>query len=352
MMAVRFKHLIIALTALLSLASCDHDEPVDPIKSVSERTLLIMDVKGNIHDVNGKLIKTLPDCQVATHIIVVDGDYFVSGVNSKQKVGYWKNGKWKTLHVDFIDDVDHRTVGIAKWDYNIYLLDYPNVLRNSGIFRLKDCENFTPAIHGISVSEGKCYVVGTENMPTGDYGFKYMPVLYTERKGAYEKSYLPLPAGCDMGQCQSIYAYDRTHYVAGGSAGSLAAIWEDGVVYTLPRLFDFAIPADNRGMISRVYAVAKHDSHIYAAGIEYGEDHSPVTVYWVDGVPQKLVHSTAEHIISNVADMEVYGDDVYILSQESPRSTSSGNYEVTSVIWMNGEYLASFLGEVSSIAVY
>ncbi len=112
-MTVRFKHLIIALTVLLSLASCDHDEPVDPIKPVSERTLLIMDVKGNIHDINGNLIKTLPDCQVATHIIVVDGDYFVSGVNSKQKVGYWKNGKWNTLHVDFIDDVDHRTVGIA-----------------------------------------------------------------------------------------------------------------------------------------------------------------------------------------------------------------------------------------------
>ena len=351
-MTVRFKHLIIVLAALLSLASCDHDEPVNPIKPVSERTLLVMDVKGNIRDIDGRLIKTLPDCQVATHIIVVDGDYFVSGVNSKQKVGYWKNGKWKTLHVDFIDDVDLRTFGIAKWDYNIYLLDYPNVLRNSGIFRLKDCENFAPAMHGISVSEGKCYVVGTDNMPIGDSDFKYMPVLYTERKGAYEKSYLTLPTGCDEGQCQSIYAYDRNHYVAGGSAGRQAAIWDDGVVYPLPRLFDFAIPADNRGMISRVYAVAKHDSHIYAAGIEYGEDHSPVTIYWVDGVPQKLVHSTAEHIISNVADMEVYGDDVYILSQESPRSTSSGNYEVTSVIWMNGQYLASFLGEVSSIAVY
>ena len=98
--------------------------------------------------------------------------------------------------------------------------------------------------------------------------------------------------------------------------------------------------------------MAKHDSHIYAAGIEFGEDNLPVTVYWIDDVPQKLVYSTAERLISNVADMEVYGDDVYILTQESPMSTSSSEYEVTSVIWMNGEYLASFLGEVSSIAVY
>ncbi len=226
------------------------------------------------------------------------------------------------------------------------------MLRNSGIFRLKDSENFAPAMHGISVSEGKCYVVGADNVHMSELDFKFMPVLYTERKGAYEKSYLPLPSGCEEGQCQSIYAYDRTHYVAGGSAGLLAAIWEDGVVRTLPRLFDFAIPADSRGMISRVYAVAKHDSHIYAAGIEYGENHLPVTVYWVDDVPQKLIHSTAERIISNVADMEVYGDDVYILTQESQMSTSSSEYEVTSVIWMNGEYLASFPGEVSSIAVY
>lgn len=343
---------MIMLTALLSLASCDHDEPVNPIKPVSERTLLAMDVHGNIHDIEGNLIMTLPDCQAVTQIIVVDGDYFVSGVNSKHKVGYWKNGKWNTLHVDFIDDVDHWTYGIAKWDYNIYLLDYPNVLRNSGIFRLKDSENFIPASHGISVSEGKCYVVGMDNLPLENFNFKRKPVLYTERKGAYEKSYLPLPLGCEEGQCHGIYAYDRTHYVAGGSAGLQAAIWEDGVVHTLPRLFDFVIPADNRSVVSVVKAVAKHDSHIYAAGVEYGEDHLPVAVYWVDGVPQKLVHSTAEHLITNVADMEVYGDDVYILTQESLMSTSSSDYEVTSVIWMNGEYFASFSGEVTSIAVY
>ena len=351
-MTLRLKHLMIMLAALLSLASCEHDEPVNPIKPVSERTLLAIDMHGNIHDIEGNLIKTLPNCKVVTQIIVVDGDYFVSGVHSKDKVGYWKNGKWNTLHVDFIDDVDHWTYGIAKWDYNIYLLDYPNVLRNSGIFRLKDSEDFIPSSHGISVSEGKCYVVGMDNIPLDDFNFECKPVLYTERKGVYEKSYLPLPAGCNEGQCHGIDAYDRTHYVAGGCAGSQAAIWEDGVVRTLPRLFDFVLPADNRGTISMVDAVVKHGSHTYAAGVEYGEDHLPVAVFWVDDVPQKLVHSTAKRIISNVGDMVLYGDDVYILTKESPMSTSTGDYEVTSVIWMNGEYLASFTGEVTSIAVY
>ena len=351
-MTLRLKHLMIMLAALLSLASCEHDEPANPIKPVNERTLLAIDLHGNIRDIEGNLIKTLPDCQTVTQIIVVDGDYFVSGVNSKDKVGYWKNGKWNTLHVDFIDDVDHWTYGIAKWDYNIYLLDYPNVLRNSGIFRLKDSEDFIPSSPGISVSEGKCYVVGMDNIPLGNFMFERKPVLYTERKGAYEKSYLPLPAGCNEGECHGIYAYDRTHYVAGGCAGLQAAIWEDGVVHILPRLFDFVLPANSLGLVSMVDAVAKHDGHIYAAGIEYGEDHLPVALYWVDDVPQKLVHSTAERLISNVADMVLYGDDVYILTQESPMTTSSGDYEVTSVIWMNGEYLASFTGQVTSIAVY
>lgn len=77
MITVGFKHLIIVLAALLSLVSCNHNELAKLIKPVGERTLL-MDVNGNIHDIDGNLIKTLPDCQAATHIIIEDGDYFVS----------------------------------------------------------------------------------------------------------------------------------------------------------------------------------------------------------------------------------------------------------------------------------
>ena len=348
-MTYRLFYLIIAITAVLSFTSCDHDEPVNPIKPESERTVLAIDTHGNIYDINGVLLKTLPNCRVVTQIIVEDGDYFVSGVSTKEKVGYWKNGKWNTLHVDFVDDVDHWTFGIAKWDYNIYLLDYPNVLRNSGIFRLKDSEKFTPASHGISVTEGKCYVVGTENEPADNFTFISKPVIYTERKGAYEKSYLPLPPGADQGQCLAVYAYDRTHYVAGGDTGGLATIWEDDKVYTLPRLFNHEI---GPGITSSVVAVCKKGEHIYAAGIEYGQNHLPVTIFWNDGVPQKLVRSTDERVISSVGDMTIYGDDVYILTRESPFSVSIGQDEITSLIWKNGECISSFSGEVASIAIY
>lgn len=348
------KHILIhcfyATIALMLLSSC-HDEPEIIIKPVSERTLLAIDLHGNIYDINGTPIKKLPDCKTVTQIIVVDGDYFVSGVNTKDKVGYWKNGKWNTLHVDFIDDVDHWTYGIAKWDYNIYLLDYPNVLRNSGIFRLKDSEEFTPARHGIVVSEGKCYVVGFESENASDFSYIQKPVIYTERKGAYEKTYMPLPAGIDQGQCLAIYAYDRTHYVAGGQTGRLATIWEDDQVYTLPRLFDHEISPDH-GSTSSVNAVAKVNGHIYAAGTEYNSNNLPVAVLWVDGVPQKLVYRTDGIIISSVGDMTTYGDDVYVLTQESPFSINVSDDDIVSVIWMNGERIASFPGQLVSIAVY
>ena len=351
-MAQVIKNCFYVVVALLSLSSCQHDEPDNPIKPLSERSLLAIDLHGNIYDIEGSLIKSLPDCRTVTQIIVVDGDYFVSGVNSKDKVGYWKNGKWHTLHVDFIDDVDHWTYGIAKWDYNIYLLDYPNVLRNSGIFRLKDSEDFTAARHGISVSEGKCYVVGFDQEQSGEFNFKYLPVIYTERKGVYEKTFMPLPAGVTEGQCSAIYSYDRDHYVAGGLTDGVATIWEDNKVYQLPRLFDYEVPPGSLGTTSSVHGVVKVGQHIYAAGVEYDESHLPVCVFWTDGVPQKLVHDTSRRIISMVADIIAYGDDVYVLTEESPLGTQSTDYQVTSVIWLNGTCIATIPMEITSIAVY
>lgn len=348
----RIKYWIIMTAALVLLASCEHDEPVNPIKPVSERTLLAIDIHGNIYDIHGNLIKTLPDCQSVTQIIVEGSDYFVSGVNTKDKVGYWKNGKWNTLHVDFIDDVDHWVYGIAKWDYNIYLLDYPNVLRNSGIFRLKDSEDFIPSRHGMSVSEGKCYVVGMENLSAGEFEFIQKPVIYTERKGTYEKNYMPLPAGCTQGQCLCVYAYDRTHYVVGGVAGQVAAVWEDEKVYNLPRFFNNELPAGFPGTISSVNEIGKANGHIYAAGTEYGDKPYPVSILWIDGVPQKLIYDTENPVISSVGDMTIYGDDVYVLTQESPLGTAVGLDDIISVVWMNGEPFAKFSGQVTSIAVY
>ena len=92
---------------VLAIGTCSHDEPGSPFKPLEERRVLVLNYDGEIYDQHGEMVMQLPNCTYATEIISDGDDYFVSGVQSKDRVGYWKNGKWNTLHVDFIDDVDH-----------------------------------------------------------------------------------------------------------------------------------------------------------------------------------------------------------------------------------------------------
>ena len=257
----------LAFCALLSLASCSHDEPVNPIKPVDERTVLVLTHSGDVLDQYGDTVAHLPYCVFAAEIISDGDDYFVSGNHSKGRVGYWKNGKWNTLHVDFIDDVDHWTYGIGKWDYYIYLLDVPNVLKNSGIFPLENFHDFVPANHALAVSEGKCYVIGygfSEVNPDGHY----QPVLYTN----YKKEYLPMPEGAITGECHAIYAYDRDHTIIGGMIDAMPAVWVDKQYEVYPVTYPRETLGDNEYLIGRVESVTKCNGHIYAAGFEYDYD--------------------------------------------------------------------------------
>ena len=110
---------ILIACLLLVLPGCKSDEP-DAVKRRGERQILVLTSEGHIYDLMGDRIMELPNCEYASEIISDGDDYFVSGKSTKDKVGYWKNGKWNTLHIDFIDNVSHETQGIAKWDYYIY----------------------------------------------------------------------------------------------------------------------------------------------------------------------------------------------------------------------------------------
>lgn len=263
-------------------------------------------------------------------------------MSTKDRVGYWKNGKWSTLHVDFIDDVDHWAFGIGKWDYYIYLLDYPNVLKNSGIFRLKDCELFSPSHHGISVSEGKCYVVGFELSDTSVNPIFY-PVLYTERKGAFEKERLPFPDGTGTGEAIAIYSYDRNHFIAGGYAGREPTIWIDRQPHVLPR--SFVCPDD--GLThphALVQTITRCNGHIYCGGFEStGEDDKIVATLWCDDVPQHLtVGADKDNYYSGrVVEVVAYGDDVYALTSEIYDNVHNAPMTV-SALWLNGKLLKTY----------
>ena len=322
---------LITVITVLSLSSCEHDDPVNPIKPLEDRTVLVLNFNGDIYDQNGELVAQLPNCTQAFEIISDGGDYFVSGIQSQDRVGYWKNGKWNTLHVDFIDDVDHIIYGIGKWDYYIYLLDIPNVLKNSGIFRLENCHDFMPANHGLAVSEGKCYVIG--------YGFgdqagfvQYQPVLYTN----YKKEFLPMPEGAETGECHAIYAYDSDHTIIGGMIDAMPAVWVDKEYEIYPVTYPRETLGDEY-LIGRIQSVTKCNGHIYAAGFEFDYDKAYYATLWTDGVP---VHYLSGWECSNSQFLQIqsYGDDVYMLTIEYNDETD----ESRTHLWMNGRIIKTY----------
>ena len=337
---------LLAICALVLLSSCDHDEPVDPIKPLEERTVLVLSAYGDIYDQTGKLVTHLPNCTFASEIIADGDDYFVAGVHSKGRVGYWKNGKWNTLHVDFIDDVDHWVYGIGKWEYYIYLLDVPSVLKNSGIFPLEDCHDFIPADHALRVTEGKCYVVGYE-LTTEEV--QYRPVLYSNRnKNTYKKEYLPMPPGAVTGECQAIYAYDGYSTIIGGVIDRQPAVWVDKQ-YQLYEVSNPELLEEGSYPVGRIDAITICDGHIYAAGFEYNKNNNLIATVWVDGKPVHYQVNDGPDIISQAVEICSYGNDVYLLTSEYDRETSIYyNY-----LWLNGNLVMSYPNaEASGFTVF
>ena len=333
---------LFALVVLPLLTACHNDEPT-PIKPPEDRTILLLTGDGHIYNQTGKKITELPNCEYASEIISDGEDYFVSGKYTKDRVGYWKNGKWNTLHVDFIDDVEHETQGIGKYDYYIFLLDFPNILRNSGIFPLQDCENFTPPGKCISVSEGKCYVVGYD-YNKDDGGFNDA-ILYYEKKGKYEKEILPKGRDDIDAAAFAVYAYDVTHTIVGGRVGTEPALWIDKQLQILPRTYKISEnPYDPSFGLAFIQSLARAGSHNYAAGFEYNDDMKQVATVWIDGVPHHLTSGDEGLDWSEVVELNSYADDWYALSIELVRqgNPEDNNFDVNILIWMNGTIISRY----------
>ncbi|MBR1804170.1 MAG: hypothetical protein IJ775_04610 [Muribaculaceae bacterium] len=320
-----------ALIAVLSLSSCHHDEPGNPIKPIDKRTVLLITSEGKIYDQTGEMVMQLPNCTFASEIIADGNDYFVAGVQSKGRVGYWKNGKWNTLHVDFIDDVDHWTYGIGKWDYYIYLLDIPNVLKNSGIFPLEDANGFMPADHALRVSEGKCFVIGYQI--GDDPEAYYKPVLYTN----YKKEILPMPDGAESGECHAIYAYDRDHTIIGGIIDRKPAVWVDKKYYICECSYPWIEP-EGGFMYGRIESITFNKGHVYAAGFEIQEDGRLIATLWTDGIPTHYVYDEENADNSQAKEIYTYGDDVYLLTSEYSRKTE----QYSNHLWVNGIHVRTY----------
>lgn len=330
---------IIAVAAMLTISSCSKREPVDPIKPLGQRTVLFLTGTGSIYDINHELIMELPHCTYANKIIADGDDYFVSGTHDEEKVGYWKNGKWNTLHVDFIEDVDHWIDGMAKWEYYIYLLDYPHVLKNSGIYRLEDGERFLPARQALAVTDGNCFVVGSKM--TDESNGKYLPVVYTEHKGVYTPELLPLPDGSTSGDCTSVYASGTDHCVIGGYASGWPVIWVDKVLQMMP----LSYPPETKDpdeMIGEVTFIAECDGIVYVAGNEPTPEMTSVATVWSNGTIKHLIYDPVNSISSEALEIKSYGADVYVLTLEYSHDAETGEYVTTTVLWMNNEVIKAY----------
>ena len=331
--------LLLAISVLMLMASCDKDEVT--VKRRGERQVYVLTSEGHIYDLMGDRIMELPNCEYASEIISDGDDYFVSGKSTKDKVGYWKNGKWNTLHVDFIENVSHETQGIAKWDYYIYLFDYPYILKNSGIFPLDDYENFSPSGKCLTVSNGKCYLAGGEFYDEEPSN----AVLYYEHKGRYAKRILPKPSEDVSGHATCIYAYDTDHTIVGGHVGTEPCIWVDTVLQVLPRTFNPPLPEYDLPL-GHVSSVVRLNGHIYAVGYETDEEGHDKAIMWVDGVPQPIVSGRQEKIIFSIAEeLIAYGEDLYMLTFECYEKRLANGETDTSLdifIWMNDRIIAKY----------
>ena len=331
---------ILIASVFIVLTSCQHDEPRNPIKPVEERRVLLLTSEGYIYDQTGERIMELPNCEYASEIIADGDDYFVSGKTTKDRVGYWKNGKWNTLHIDFIEDVEHETQGIGKWDSYIFLFDYPNILKNSGIFPLEDCEIFESPSKCMAVSEGKCYVVGRDYYKEND---RFEAVLYYEQKGHYVREILSKPSEDVSTAAHTIFAWNGTRTVIGGRVGEEPCIWVDKQLQVLPRTFDVHDESGYGYPMAVISSVTCTKDHIYAAGSENDYDDNEVATLWIDGVPHHLLSDAEGLYWSWIFEINSYGDDWYALSLEMA-DDANGDTDVSFVLWYNGTVIGRYRG--------
>ncbi len=336
----KYLFLIIVQAILLLTTSCEHNEPDNWIKPEGERTVLFLTPQGQVYNQNQELVATLPNCAYANQIIADKGDYFVSGIHEKEKEGYWKNGKWNTLHVDFIDDVNHWINGMAKWDYYIYLLDYPNVLKNSGIFPLEDAKRFLAANQALSVTEGECYVVG--HKLTDDSHGEYLPVLYTEHKGKYTYEMLPLFDKGIRGECTCVYAYDRNHCLIGGSINGWPVIWVDKKLQVMPLSEASFDNFDANTTLGEVCSLTESYGDIFAGGSEPYHDKSVATV-WHNGEITHLEYYPEKSISSEVVEIMTYGSDIYVVTLEF-FFNENREFITNTILWKNGSPVRAYTG--------
>ena len=64
-----FVYALLAIYAMTLLSSCEHDEPVNPIKPLEDRTVLLVTPSGEIYNQNGDLVQQLSLGRLVLNVI-------------------------------------------------------------------------------------------------------------------------------------------------------------------------------------------------------------------------------------------------------------------------------------------
>lgn len=319
---------MLVMAAALALTGCGGDEPVNgqpiQVKPEAERTILVMDRRGNVYDTDGQVTATIGNPAAATdYIIPFANDYYVTGSTEVgNAVGYWKNGVWNWVAEK---PLGYRgTFGICKHHDDIYLLinqtDGVYVYKNSLLSRLSSDGND----HGmdITATDSHTFVAGSRSADGTS-----VAALWTDG----ERQLLPAAPDALRAEGYCVFAIG-SHTLVGGHTDNAPTVWIDGELYTLP--------IGEGYQTGVVYDVAEQGGKVYSLGKRVTASGLNRATVWVEGQSRNYVAGDAASTSSEAIKIQFYSQDCYVLTVEH----EAGSNNVASHVWFNGRLKCSLPG--------
>lgn len=321
------------MAGLSLLTACGDDEPNKgqpiQVKPESERTILVMDTRGNLYNTDGEVVLSANQTLVSpSQIIPFAQDYYMAGTSQPSAgIGYWKNGSW--TRVADAPQGYLGTAGISKLFDDIYLL----VNCESGVRVYK---NGTPiqlttsrgdgGLH-ITASGSHVYVCGSSS-GTGSAE----ALMWTDG----ERHVLPTSRGTQRAVGYCVYA-NGTHTLVGGNMDNTPVVWIDKALYKLPLADGFTAGV--------VYDVAEQGGKVYSVGHRVSQGGLKQATVWIEGQARSYATSNSGTVWSDALGLQFYSQDFYVLTVDYDDTDGDGaNRKITSHVWLNGQRKCSLPG--------
>ncbi len=318
------------MAVLSLLTACGDDEPSKgqpiQVKPESERTILVMDTRGNLYNADGEVVQQASATLVSpSQIIPYAQDYYMAGSSVSQAgIGYWKNGSW--VRVADAPQGYRGTAGISKLFDDIFLL----VNCESGVRVYK---NGTPIQLTSSSGDGGFDITASgSHVYVSGASSDTEAVLWTDG----ERHVLPTSSGTQHAVGYCVYA-NGTHTLVGGNMDNTPVVWIDKALYTLPLADGFTAGV--------VHDVAEQGGKVYSVGHRVAQGGLKQATVWIEGQARSYATSSAGTVWSDALGLQFYSQDFYVLTVDYDDTDGDGaNRKITSHVWLNGQRKYSLPG--------